>query len=333
VRTILGSEALTFEARSFTVAEVVLAGIASGRWQALEEDSARGAGALAALGDPPAEARRAAANAFRYAHGLLAREDLERWLGERGLTTADWLGYVRRSVARELEPGAPGDDAAGVLRVDAVCSGVLRACADHLIAGAAAARVLPVPAVADKEVDELAGRARNTVALAELDGDTLARSARTVAELERARQQLEEGAATADAVSDRLRMNALSWLSFETEELTTASEDAAREARLCVREDGATLAEIAGELGERLVERQRVYADTENELASRLAAASPGELVGPFPADGAYVLARLRAKRPPSADDPLVVERARAELVAETIARNAAGRVTWHVAL
>jgi len=134
-------------------------------------------------------------------------------------------------------------------------------------------------------------------------------------------------------VPERVRANALGWLSFETEELTSPSEDAAREARLCVREDGATLAEVAGELRTKLFERTRVFADTDAELASRLAAASPGELVGPLASDDGYLLARLRAKRPPSVDDPLVVERARTELVAETIARNAAGRVTWYVAL
>ncbi len=333
VRTILRREALTFGARSFSVADVVVAGVASGRWQALEEETAAGVAALAAVGDPPADARREAGNAFRYERSLLAREDLERWLEEHGLTMQDWLGYIRRRLARQLAPDAQGGDVRPVLRVDAICSSVLRACADDLVAGAAATRAVEPPDVDDAEVAELVRRARATVALADLDDDVLDGCARIVVELIGARRRVEHDAVAGEAVPDRVRANALGWLAFETEELTSASEDAAREARLCVREDGATLEEVAVELGTRLVERTRVFAETESELASRLAAASPGELVGPLTTDDGYLLARLRAKRPPSADDPLVVARARAELVAETIARHAAGRVTWHVAL
>jgi hypothetical protein len=333
VRTILSTEAITFEERSFTVADIVVAGIGSGRWQALEDESADGVAALAAAGEPPADARRELATAFRYERGLLAREDLERWLADRDVTTADWLGHLNRRLARQFAPDVHGGDAAPVLRVDAFCSGVLRACAEDLVADAAAARATGTHFADETDVVDLVRRARATVALAELEEDMLERSARAVASLARARLQLEHDAATGEAVSERVRANALGWLAFETEELTSTSEDAAREARLCVREDGATLAEVAGELGTRLVERTRVFAETESDLAARLAAASPGELVGPLETDGGYLLARLRAKRPPSADDPLVVERARAEVVAETIARHAAGRVTWHVAL
>jgi hypothetical protein len=333
VRTILRSEALAFEARSFTVAEIVVAGVASGRWPALEDESARGVAALEAAGDPPADDRRDAANAFRYERSLLAREDLERWLEERSLTMQDWLGHIRRRLARQLAPDAHDADATPVLRADAICSGVLRACADDLIAGAAAARAVGVHEADTSAVDDLVRSARATIALAEVDETMLNEYARVVVELETARRRLEHEAVAGDAVPERVRANALGWLSFETEELTSPSEDAAREARLCVREDGATLAEVAGELRTKLFERTRVFADTDAELASRLAAASPGELVGPLASDDGYLLARLRAKRPPSVDDPLVVERARTELVAETIARNAAGRVTWYVAL
>ena len=165
VRTILRSEALTFEARSFTVAEVVMAGVASGRWQRLEEESASGVAALAVAGDPPAEARRDAANAFRYERGLLAREDLERWLAERGVTMQEWLGHIRRRLALEGAAEANHGDATPVLRVDAICSGVLRACADDLVGGAAAARAVGASEADDTDVGELARSARGTLGL------------------------------------------------------------------------------------------------------------------------------------------------------------------------
>lgn len=332
VRTILLTPALSLDERRFDVVDLVLAGLLTGRWAALERTSAAGVAAEAEHA-PPATELRALAEAYRYERGLLSGEDLGQWLRDRALTAADWQGHLRRTLAYRTAPVARPGDATAVLRVDAICSGTLCECAQHVIAGAAAARELATGDADD--IDHVVRLAQATTAsgLDTVNDTVLERSARRVAGLERAHELLAGDVAGRSAVAARIDANALTWLSFATEELAFGSEDAAREARLCVQEDGASLAEVGAQLGVAPLERTRVFAETPNELGARLTAAAAGELVGPVAADGAFVLARLRSKTPPSLDDPGVVARARADLVAEAVGRLSAGRVTWHVAL
>jgi hypothetical protein len=332
LRTILLMPALSLDERRFDVIDLVLAGLLTGRWVALERTSAAGVGAEAEHAAPEPELR-ALAEAYRHERGLLAREDLERWLADRALSVADWLGHLRRTLAYGNAPEAAPGDATAVLRADAICSGALRECAQRVIAGAGAAQALG--AGGSDDIDHVVRLAHATTAsgLDTVDDTVLERSARRVAGLERAHELLADDVAGREAVAARIDANALSWLSFATEELAFGSEDAAREARLCVREDGASLVEVGAQLGVAPLERTRVFAETPNELGARLTAAAAGELVGPVAADGAFVLARLRSKTPPSLGDAGVVARARADLVAEAVGRLSAGRVTWHVAL
>jgi hypothetical protein len=341
VRTILLTRAVSYEERAFDVVDLVLAGLLSGTWQELERESAAGVAAEEELdaqeAGPPHEALLEAGRTYRYERDLLARDDLERWLDARGLSVADWHGYLRRALARGLVASPGSGDATPVLRADALCSGTLLACARRAIAGAAATRALDHGAVEAEEdaAAALVQAARATAAsgLETVEDAELERRARLAAGLERAQLLLADEVAGAEAVESRVAARALEWLSFETEELELASDDAAREARLCVQEDGASLAEVAAAAGGAAAGRTRVFADTPDELRARLVAARPGELVGPVALDGRHLVARLLAKEQPSAHDPTMVERARAELVAEAVDRHTAGRVTWHVAL
>jgi hypothetical protein len=332
MRTILLKPALSLDERRFDVIDLVLAGLLTGNWAALEDTSAAGLAAEAEH-DPTAAELRALAETYRHERGLLAREDLDQWLADRALTAADWLGHLRRTLAYQNAPSADPADPTLVLRADAICSGTLRTCAQHVIAGAAAARALGAGDADD--IDHLMRLARATTAsgLDTVDDAVLERSARRIAGLDRAHELLADDVAGRDAVAARIDANALTWLSLATEELAIGNEDAAREARLCVQEDGASVAEVGAQLGVATLERVRVFAETPNELGARLAAAAPGELVGPVAADGTFILARLLSKTPPSHDDPAVAARARADLVAEAVGRLSAGQVTWHVAL
>jgi hypothetical protein len=341
VRTILLTKAMSYEERQFEVVDVVLAGLLDGSWQRLERDSAGGVGAELELdargGRPSAEAVREAGRAYRYERNLLAREDLERWLEARELDLADWHGYLRRTLARGLVASPRSGDATAVLRVDALCSGTLLACARRTVAGAAALRALGrgVMEAEDDAVAALVRSARATAAsgLGALDDAELERRARLAAGLEHAQLLLADEVAGREAVTRRVGARGLEWLSLATEELELASDDAAREARMWVQEDGASLAEVAAAAGGVTANRTRLFADAPDELRARLVAARPGELVGPVVLEGRFVVVRLLAKERPSADDPTMVARARAELLAEAVDRHSAGRVTWHVAL
>ena len=97
----------------------------------------------------PAETLRAAATVFRYEHNLLAAEELEAWLDARGLSTADWNGYLRRLILRERwadeleqiesEFAVGDDEVEAALQREAICTGFLRRAAERLAEDAALA--------------------------------------------------------------------------------------------------------------------------------------------------------------------------------------------------
>jgi hypothetical protein len=66
-----------------------------------------------------------------------------------------------------------------------------------------------------------------------------------------------------------------------------------------------------------------------DRLAPLLAAAMPGDVLGPVPEDATHALWRVLSREPAAADDPELVRRAQREIVAAHIRRAAAGRVSY----
>jgi hypothetical protein len=134
---------------------------------------------------------------------------------------------------------------------------------------------------------------------------------------------------TREQIERCLSEHRLDWQRFVWEEVTFAAEGAAREAALLVREDGMALGEVAG-LAHATANIREAYSDDVSELSGLLAAAAPGELVGPLAGDGGWRLVRMRERTLPAVDDAVLHERASSELVDQALARHLAGRVTWH---
>ena len=110
----------------------------------------------AGSGAIPAGDLREAAAGFRYAHDLLAVEELEAWLGKHRLSLSEWTDFLRRRLAREQGSEAPHDAQAiasedeveAALTAESVCSGFLRAAAVRLaeaIDGRVASLREPIP--------------------------------------------------------------------------------------------------------------------------------------------------------------------------------------------
>jgi hypothetical protein len=68
-------------------------------------------------------------------------------------------------------------------------------------------------------------------------------------------------------------------------------------------------------------------------VAGALASAAAGELVGPWEQDGEWRVLVVAGKTAPHPDDPELRERAARELLADALARFAAGQVRRHVAV
>jgi len=138
METVLALAALSFGHERHDVADLVLVGLLTGEWQALDDLVARGLGLEAAWpGHVDAGELERALTAFRYERRLIAAADLRGWLSERSLRLADLDGVLRRQLLRARFAGVPCPVAAAprvatVMRAEAMCSGALTRCAAEL---------------------------------------------------------------------------------------------------------------------------------------------------------------------------------------------------------
>jgi hypothetical protein len=258
---------------------------------------------------PSADAVRAAATVFRYERDLLAAEELEAWLRERGLAVADWNGHLRRLLLRERWSGelqqidsaypVPDEQVEAALLAEAVCTGFLGDAAERLAEDTALA------AAAGADPDDLAGLTRAAIA---------------------ARGR----APSATEITREIEAHALDWIRIEAESLELADPEAAREAALCIRIDGRPLAEVAEDCG---VPAQRLVlylGDADTDLRLALVSAGAGELVGPVEHGAGHTLLQIHEKAEPHPADPELERRAAAALTARTVERALRDQVVWH---
>jgi hypothetical protein len=105
--------------------------------------------------------------------------------------------------------------------------------------------------------------------------------------------------------------NRLEWMRLEMETVSFPSETAAREAILCVREDGLSLYDVAA-LSHRMVSQTTIaLEDVHPQHRDQLLAAEPGRVLGPLAVDGRFDVTALISRATPALTDPTVAARAR----------------------
>lgn len=298
-------------ATTYTWGDVVTAARRAGAWAEIERRAREGLACearAAARGEPvPADELRAAARTFRYAHGLISGDELEAWLERWRLGVDDWLGYLRRRLLCERAPGeasAPAGEApeaATAVWAEAVCSGALVRLARDLAARAAvweSEAAGSAPLSEPERLEEVVGRFRAR-------------------------------AATTDAVSREIERHRLDWLHLELQTAAFADEEAAREAALCVSEDGLSLEEAAELAGTDVRLVAGMLDELDPAMTAVLVGARPGELVGPVRLGPEVTLALLRSKRPATAADPDVRARAERAVASRAVEREERDRVRW----
>lgn len=347
MRTLATTAAFDFDELRFEWGDVVLAAIGWGEWQRLERSVAEG---LACASDSAArgeqvddESLSASVVKFRRARGLLAGEEYMRWLDEHALAAADVRAHFARAALRERaahrlddllgsyrpEPGP----IAQAIRVEVIVDGRLRSWAQRLAGCVAASRGLTAggatpPSASAKEVGALLLAAAACRANG-LDEPQVRDRAPRVATLQAAERIFSARVVTSEQIERCLSEHRLDWQRFVWEEARFATEGAAREAALWVRQDGMALGEVAT-LAHATVDLRAAYSDAVPELSGVLAATPPGELVGPLAGERGWRLILTRERTPPAVDDPVLRERASSELVDQALERHLVGRVAWH---
>ena len=308
-----GRSVFTAAGRAFGWEEVVRAAELRGELEELERATGRGLACVRRAEDegsaPTRDAVRAAATVFRYERDLLAAEELEAWLRERGLAVADWNGHLHRLLLRErwadelgqIEAEYPVSDeeVEHALLPEAVCSGFLRRAAQRLAEDAALA------AAEGAETDDLA----------------------VLTETARAARSRSPSPAE---VAREIEAHALDWIRIQAETLDLDDAEAAQEAALCVRVDGRSLSDVAEDCGVPSQPLVLYLGDATPELRVALVSAGAGELIGPLERGTGLTLLQIHEKAAPHAADPELERRAAAVLAARAVERALRDQVVWH---
>jgi hypothetical protein len=137
--------------------------------------------------------------------------------------------------------------------------------------------------------------------------------------------------ALANADRDRLlELRASDWVRVAYSALAFGQPGIAREAALCIREDGLSLDEVAKRAG---VEVERVDAlieELDPTLAKPLLGTPSGELLGPLESGEEFVLLQVHEKTVPSLADPAIQDLLEREVPRRAVEREVRDRVQWH---
>jgi hypothetical protein len=289
-----------------------------------------------------------AADEFRYGRDLVAAEEMEAWLERWGLTAESWMDWIRSSLLRKewsdsladlvSEESASDEDIGERIQTEAVCSGELERLASELAGRSAIyekeargksngpGREPDVAAIFEQFPPDLRERGLPGISL-----ETSRAKMERLARLEACYRRFCERAVTPEAVAAMIQASQTDWLRLECDSVSFPEEQAAREAALCVREDGEELERVA-EDANREVHREEIYIEgTEPDSRHYFLGAQKGETIGPVGRGEQFVLYLVREKVLPSGDDPRIAARAEEAVVQRVVEREVNDRVKWRI--
>lgn len=311
--------------------------VADGAWALERQRLADGLAALKAGTEVSPRDLKVAEEAFRRERGLLSGEDLARWLSARELKVADLrahlqVGLAAAEAAARAQPPPP-DEVREAARRAVLLSGLAIEGARQLVAGAAALDVVEHKPAAPptEEAGELARRAADDTTLP-LENRDLAYLHSLAERVLLARVAL---AAAHQQMPDRevegtLAEHRVEWTELEFSELRLPTEQAAREAVLCLSEDHLELAEVGALAGAAVQHRSCPAGQLGPPLEGHLLACQPGAAVGPLRTGDVWSVAVLHRRRAPSVEDEAARRRALEIAVRKRLDRRLAGRVKWY---
>jgi hypothetical protein len=284
---------------------------------------------------------------FRYEKDLISAEETEAWLELRGLTAEDFETYFVRGhwweILHERAAAGPVDFAeqlqeqAGLLEPELHFSGAFGA-----LAGGLARRLLArASAPAGASVEEIEAERRRFIERSGLEPDQVGAWLESVErgpewlegmlELEAHFRRRCAAVLSADQLSRTLALSRLALTRLELERVEFDALDVAREAHLCVREDGLTLEEVARESRYPFQRVEVMAGELPEDQRQKLLCARLGEIQEPVLVGGVYQLARLLRKVEPTLDDPAVRRGVEQRVLDTHFAEAGAKDVRWRI--
>ena len=325
MRELFGQVVFSVGSAIFLWEDVVVAAELWGDWARVRVRAREGLACVQRLDDEEDaisdEEIEAAADEFRYARDLVSAQEMEEWLNRWGLTAENWMDWIRGSTLRQKWAGELADllsermpdeeEVENFVWTEAVCSGDLDRLAYKLAGQAAIDR--------KENPSPDAGNS--------LEGDR----ARTenLARLEHSFRRFRERVLTPAAIDRALRMHRTEWTQLDCQWVAFPQEEKAREAALCVREDGRNLGDVAQDAGAELRTERIALEEIEPELRDSFLGVRKGDMVGPVQRGEEFALYRVVDKILPSEKDPADVRRAEETILKLLVDREVNDRVKW----
>ena len=288
-----------------------------------------------------------AVQTFRYDHDLITAEETESWLAQRGLTLSDFSDYFTRHYWGE----ALGDEVSGsfvgyfsaeselrdVFLAELTFSGELGRMATRLTWRLAAAASGKVTVGAEEIARERQSFAEKIQPMSLSDWSVSAGRGEAWIEqmslLEATFRGVCDGVLSPQARQREVGTLRLQLTMFDLEVLEVDSQDAAREALFCVREDGMTMEEVATEGRYPFRREQLVLEDIAPAMQQQFLSVTPGSVLEPMEIEGAHRLCRVIAKHEPDPTDSGVQRRIEQRLLDRHFADAVLQHVRWDLSL
>jgi hypothetical protein len=295
------------------------------------------------------EAIDTAAEQFRYQRDLITAEETEQWLIERGLTLSDFSAHFVRHYWREkwddIEPDAidyffAPNDFREMLTSELILSGELdRMALRQSWRAAAGCAAAERPASAELIAEEQARFFERSDLAEDQLAEWLERLGRdpewfrAALEMEAIHRRDSDALLSQHAREREIAALRLPLTRFEVETIELDSLDAAREALLCVREDGMSMEEVATEGRYPYRRPEPLLEEIPEDLQQKFLSVHPGEILEPIAHGDGFHLCRVIGKEEPDVNDPLVQERAENRILDRHFADLTTRHIQWRILL
>lgn len=335
----------TVQSRDYQWIDAFLYAMVRGDWASFEQRLYEGLACAAEAAEAETWAEEArideAATAFRYERDLLTTEETMAWLEHAGLTLEDWTDFIARGVLRDEWSGRLPTllerHRANLVVTDAdfaaegLCSPIFRQFATTLAGRTAMAAALdpsePIPAGRPFKIAKLVSR--HAVWLGGFDSNELAERLSHLSRVDAHFLASAQAATTDQALSLQVSRNRLEWMRVDLERLSFTDPDAAREAALCVREDGLTLTDVGLESRQPIRDTADILERLEPELRDAVLSGTVDELIGPIQIGERFELATIVAKTPAEVSDSIVRARAEEAVIEQMMSKAILAHVKW----
>ena len=265
------------------------------------------------------------AELFRYEHDLITAEETECWLEQRGLSLEDFSDYFARHYWRTaVENISPEDvdlvSAPAELRdlftVELIFAGELDLLTKQLMWRLAAFAANETRDIDEKEIAAEQERFLDRFKLkpSKLGAwlDRIGRDEEWLREalaMEIVYRAVRKTVLNPQARNKQLAMLRMPLTRFEAEVIEVESLDAAREALLCIKQDGMSMEEVSAEARYPYRDITFRHEDVPADLQQKFWSVSAGDVLDPLRRGDGFELYRITQKTEPDLTDAIVQER------------------------